>query len=300
VKDERGQYGGEDVQFRNSRLLLPAVLMICGIGIALLSGLVENTSGSIIGATSYGYPWTWRSEVVHQTAEVVYRFYNLAADIAFWAIACFSILAVSERIVLSRSEGVFYRKKLILILTLLIPLGLLMGLIHEAGHAFCGMALGGTLSRMQVAWFTLYPNLGIAPQFKLGKVIVTGLSTPIQQGSFLLAGSLATNIAAWLIAIPTNTANLGTRTGFTLRTLGVIGLLDLPLYTFLPLLGLRHWILLGNNQPEPLIGAREMGIPDLLFFPLVIALTVALILVYSETTREALLRKVRRATEKGI
>lgn len=274
--------------------------MICGIGIALLSGLVENTSGSMIGATSFGYPWTWRSEVVHQTTRTTYRFDNLAADIAFWAIICFSILAVSERTFFSRPEGLFYKKKLILILTLLVPLGLQMGLIHEAGHALCGITLGGTLSHMQIAWFTLYPNPGIASQFKLGEVIVTGLSTPTQEGSFLLAGSVATNIVAWLIAILINAGNLGTRTGFALRTLGVIGLLDLPLYTFLPLIGLRHWILLGNNQPEPLIGARELGIPDLLFFPLVIALTVALVFVYSETTRDTLLRKVRRATGRGI
>jgi hypothetical protein len=44
---------------------------------------------------------------------------------------------------------------------------------------------------------------------------------------------------------------------------------DLPLYTFLPLLGLRHFFFVGGASPEPLEGAIQLGLPAWLFMVLV-------------------------------
>jgi len=41
---------------------------------------------------------------------------------------------------------------------------------------------------------------------------------------------------------------------------------DMLLYATMPLIGLRHWIILGGASPEPLEGARMMGFADWAFW----------------------------------
>jgi len=282
------------MSFKRSKLGLSVVAIIGGIIVSMLSCFFENvTEGGMIGARGFGYPWPWRLEIIHVTTQDIYRSDNLAADMAFWSIICFIVLIVIERIMFSRSDSLLNNRKFVLTVALLPPLALLMGLIHEAGHAAFGTAIGGTLGYMQVAYFVVYPKLAIASQFQLGSVIVTGLSTSTQHGLFLLAGSLTTNIVAWLIGILINTINFSYRSELVFKILGYFGLLDLPFYVVLPLLGLRHWILLGETQPEPLIGARELGIPDPIFYTLVIIITSVLILLYSRSVRTGLINSIK-------
>jgi large-conductance mechanosensitive channel len=280
--------------FQRSRLVLSTIAVICGTIFSMLSRLLENAvAGGVIGATGFGYPWAWRFSVFYSATKNIYRFDNLAADIIFWIIICFIVLLVIERIVFSRSDSLLNNKKFFLTLALLAPLGLLAGLIHEVGHVFWGTAIGGTLSYMQVAYFVIYPKLAIVSQFKLGSTIVTGLSTPAQHGLFLLGGSLTTNIAAWLIGLLINTRKLGYRTELSFKILGYFGLLDLPFYVVFPVFGLRHWILLGETRPEPLIGARKLGIPDPIFYILIIIVTLVLMLLYSKSMRTRLMKSIK-------
>jgi hypothetical protein len=53
--------------------------------------------------------------------------------------------------------------------------------------------------------------------------------------------------------------------------------IDMPLYTFLPLIGLRHFIVVGGATPEPLIGATQMGIPEWTFLVFVAAASICLV-----------------------
>ncbi|MEJ2242069.1 MAG: hypothetical protein P8Y18_08005 [Candidatus Bathyarchaeota archaeon] len=234
---------------QRSNLVLSTIPIICGIIFSMFSGFFENTTNDgVIGATGYGYPWAWRFNIIYSATKNVYRFDNLAANIIFWIIICFGVLLIVERTLFSSSDSLLHNKKLVLTLALLVPMGLMMGFIHEAGHAFWGTAIGGTLSYMQIAYFVLYPKLAIVSQFKLGSTIVTGLSTSIQHGLFLLAGSLTTNLFSWLIGFLINTKKLSYKTELSFKILGYFGFLDLPFYIVFPLLGLRHWILLGETH----------------------------------------------------
>lgn len=177
-------------------------------------------------------------------------------------------------------------KKLVLPLVLFVPLGLVMDFTHEFGHALWGTAAGGRLNYMQITYLVVYPRLMVTPLFRLGYVEVTGLSTSFRHGLFLLGGSLTTNIVSWLLALILLKRDFGHRTQVSLKVLGFFGLLDLPFYVIFPQIGLRHWIFLGGNWPEPLIGAREVGIPDPLFYTVVTLSTLGLVLLYYKPLRE--------------
>ena len=279
------------MQFNKSRLGLLVAAIVCGIIVAVLSGLFENGSGGgILGARSFGYPWVWRSSVVQSTTESFIRFDNLAANIAFWSITSFIVLLLVERFGFKHPNSLLNNNHFVFSAILLMPMGLLMGLIHELGHVFVGTALGGTLSYMQVGFLELYPKLAIAFQFKLGSVLVTGLSIPAQSGLFLLAGSSTASIAALVIGVLLYTKEMGSRTRLSLKILGVFGVLDMPFYVAFCSLGLRHWILLGENQPEPLIGARQLGIPDPIFYLTAAIFTFVLIILYSKWARISTLK----------
>ena len=261
--------------------------IVCGVLVSLASGLVENPPGaSIIGARYYGYPLVWRVVIISLTSRVDFRFTSLAIDMVFWIASSFLALMVIERIMVPELRAGFNFKKLVLPLVLFIPLGLVMDFVHEFGHALWGSAVGGRLNYMQIAYLVVYPRLAITPQFRLGYVEVTGLSTSFKHGLFLMGGSLTTNMVSWLLALILLKRKFGHRTQVSLKILGFFGLLDLPFYVVFPQMGLRHWIFLGGNWPEPLIGAREMGISDPLFYTVVILTTLGLIFLYYKPLRE--------------
>jgi hypothetical protein len=273
-----------------SKLVLSTGAIVSGVFAALLSGLFEQTQGGMLGAKNFGYPWIWRSNIVQSSTQNILRFDNLAADIAFWSIIIFILFLLAERFALKRPNSLLSNKRFVYSAALLMPMGLLIGLIHELGHALAGTALGGTLSYLQLGFVELYPKLTIASQFKLGSVIVTGLPSPTQQGLLLIAGSLSSTIAALTIGVLLYTRKMDYRSTYYLKIIGILGLLDLPFYATFSSMGLRHWILLGETQPEPLIGARQMGIPDPIFYLAVAAITFALILLYSKKSRTLTLK----------
>ena len=261
--------------------------IVCGVLVSLALGLVENPPGaSIIGARYYGYPLVWRVVIISLTSRVDFRFTSLAIDMVFWIASSFLALMIIERIMVQELRAGFNFKKLVLPLVLFIPLGLVMDFVHEFGHALWGSAVGGRLNYMQIAYLVVYPRLAITPQFRLGYVEVTGLSTSFKHGLFLMGGSLTTNMVSWLLALILLKRKFGHRTQVSLKILGFFGLLDLPFYVVFPQMGLRHWIFLGGNWPEPLIGAREMAISDPLFYTVVILTTLGLIFLYYKPLRE--------------
>jgi|ETNmetMinimDraft_26_1059896.scaffolds.fasta_scaffold370001_1 hypothetical protein len=58
---------------------------------------------------------------------------------------------------------------------------------------------------------------------------------------------------------------------------------DLPAYSIFPKLGLRHAVFIGGPESEPLIGALVMGVPEWVFYILVVIdiLLVCSLLAYS-------------------
>jgi len=269
--------------------LLGAIVL--GVILSLATGLVIKPEISIPEIRHYGYPLFWRE--TNLNGPTVYVLPNLAIDIAFWMIASLIAFILLEIAVHKLDRTVDY-KMLLFGLVLLIPLGLVMDFIHESGHAIWGTAAGGRLTYMQIAYFEIYPQPAITPEFRLGYVQVEGLTTQFASGLMSLGGSLTTNIASWLIALILLTVSLRYKTQLALKILGFFGLLDLPLYVLFPQLGLRHWIFMGGCNPEPLIGARKMGIPDPVFYILVILSTLALLFTYFRSLRDKLWKMTTR------
>lgn len=104
---------------------------------------------------------------------------------------------------------------------------------------------------------------------------------------------MTTNIVSWLLALILLRTSLGYKTKIALRILGLLGFLDLPFYVLFPQIGLRHWIFLGGYQPEPLIGARKIGIPDPAFYMMVVLTTLGLIFLYFKPLWEKVEKKIR-------
>ncbi len=265
----------------------------CGVLLSLATGLVENPpEASIIGFTYHGYPLVWRITKTLQPTE--FRFTSLAIDTAFWITISFFVFILLEKIALPKLRVDLKPKTFLLPLVLFIPLGLAMDFVHEFGHAFWGTALGGKLNYMKIAYLQLYPRLAITPQFILGKVVVTGLNTEFAYGLFLLGGSLTTNIASWLLALIMLKISLRHRTRVALKILGLFGLLDLPFYVVLPQISLQHWIFLGGDKPEPLLGAQKMGIPDTVFYTILVITTLALAFLYFKPLFEKACKSTRK------
>ncbi len=275
------------LQTKQNRLIRTLIVaLFCGVLTSLVSGLFENPpEASIIGAEYYGYPIVWRVVMVSLAKSVDYRIPSLAANTVFWIAACFLALLVIEILIQPKLRQHFDYRKLVLPLVLFIPLGVAMDFVHEFGHAIWGSIVGGTLNYMQVTWIVVYPRLAMTHVFRLGCVEVTGLSTLFSHGVFLLGGSLTTNIVSWLLAIILLKRDFRHNKRVALMMLGFFGLLDLPFYVLFPQIGLRHWILLGGESPEPLIGAREMGIADPIFYILVTLTTLGLLYVYLKPLR---------------
>lgn len=270
------------------KVLLLAIIL--GVFLSLVTGLVANQQIGIPEVDRYGYPLIWRETNLNGPTEYILS--NLVIDIAFWLTISLVGLIILEFSLLKLGIDLHY-KTILLLLTVFIPLGLVMDLVHECGHAIWGTIAGGRLTYMQIGFFQLYPKLSLTPNFRLGYVQVAGLTTHFAYGLMGLGGSLTTNIASWLLALIILTRDLGRKTRIALKTLGLFGILDLPLYVILPQMGLKHWIFVGGCTPEPLLAARKIGIPDSIFYMIVTLTTFGLIVIYIKPLRQKSLKIIK-------
>jgi len=129
----------------------------------------------------------------------------------------------------------------------------------------------------------------------LGCVNVNGLAyDSVAYGLMLLGGSMTTNIASWILGLILFKTSFGNKTQASLKVLGLFGILDLPFYVVFPQIGLGHWIFLGGGcGPEPLKGARMIGVPDPAFYLMVALSTFGLVLLYSKTLRENMSNRIK-------
>jgi len=266
--------------------------MACGVLVSLATGVVQNEPEiGIPEYKYYGYPLVWLVTRTSQPTE--FRFPSLAVNIALWVTISFLVLVIREKVALSKWRVSVNYKVIFLPLVLFIPLGLVMDFVHEFGHAMWGTAVGGRLTYMKIAYLEIYPRLALTPEFALGYVRVEGLKTEFASGLTSLGGSMTTNIASWLIALILLKTRLGNRTQVALKVLGLFGLLDLPFYVLFPQIGLRHWIFLGGSGPEPLLGAREMGIPDPVFYVTLVLTTLGLAFLYFKSLWRKLWKRIK-------
>ena len=274
------------------KLLLGAIL--CGFLASFGTGTIINKSGmGIPEVKHYGYPLAWL--VTNLNGPTEYVLINLAIDSAFWVIISLATLIFLEKIAFPSLGISISRKSLLLLIVLLIPLGLVMDFVHESGHAVWGTAVGGSLVYMKITYLEIYPRLRITPQFCLGCVNVDGLTHgSVAHGLMLLGGSVTTSVVSWILGLIFLKISLGNNTQVALKVFGLFGILDLPFYVVFPQIGLGHWIFLGGGcGPEPLRGARMVGVPDPAFYLIVALSTLGLVLLYSRTLRESLSNRIK-------
>ncbi|MEM1674307.1 MAG: hypothetical protein QXN24_05875 [Candidatus Bathyarchaeia archaeon] len=145
---------------------------------------------------------------------------------------------------------------------------------------------------MKIAYLEIYPRLAITSNFELGVTRVHGLQYgSAAYGLMLLGGSVTTNIVSWILGLILLKSSLSSRLRIPLKVLGLFGILDLPFYIVFPMMRLQHWILLGGREPEPVIGAQMIGIPDPAFHLAVATSTIGLTLIYSKTLRNKFLNR---------
>lgn len=266
--------------------------MICGILVSFSTGLIENKAQIGIPENKYyGYPLIWRVTSLDGPTE--YALISLAIDLAFWITVLFVVFFILQKIAFPKLQWGLNYRAFLLPLILFIPLGLVMDFVHEFGHAIWGIAAGGSFTYMKIAFFEIYPRFAVTSEFVLGSAYVKGL-VGFEYGLFLFAGSLTTNITAWLLGVILLKAKFRHGTQVALKILGFFGMMDLPFYVVLPQIrGLQHWIFLGGFGPEPLIGARKMCIPDPIFYLIIFLTTFGLSLLYFKPLREKLTNIVR-------
>ena len=80
---------------------LKKVLMalVCGIAITIVTGLMPNTPGMLVGAMWYGYPLAWLIRMVVAPEHFPWKveIMGLMADIVIWTLIALVILLVAMR-----------------------------------------------------------------------------------------------------------------------------------------------------------------------------------------------------------
>ncbi|MGB9714603.1 MAG: hypothetical protein ACPLZC_06490 [Candidatus Bathyarchaeales archaeon] len=287
------------VKLQNPLLKLLFAALACGVIASLATGLFENKGQIGIPENKYyGYPLVWRITSIDGSTQ--YMATNFALNFGFCFIISFLVLLFLWKFLSPELGMGISAKTFLLLASLFIPLGIVMDFTHELGHALWGTIMGGTITYMQIAYFQIYPQIAITPQFVLGSTMMEGLAYgSFAYGMMLLGGSLTTNIASWVLTIILLKTSFGNKKQIALKILGLFGVADLPFYVVFPQIGLNHWIFLGGSTPEPLIGARMMGVPDGLFYIFVAASTFGLILLHFKSLREKVLAKLKAIKKLG-
>lgn len=286
------------MRFQTVSLRLLFIAIVCGILASLGTATISFETGMSLPEIRHcGYPLPWLVTDLNGPTDYIPA--NLALDVMFWITVSLVTLIFLQKLAFP-NLGIHVGRKSILVPTiLLIPLGLVMAFVHEFGHAIWGTAVGGTLTYMKIAYLEIFPRLTLTHEFHLGLTGIHGLAYgSVAYGLMLLGGSITTHIASWILGVLSLKTGLNTKAQAGLKTFGIFGILDLPFYTVFPQIGLRHWVFLGGQEPEPLNGARMIGVPDLAFYSIVALSTVGLMLLYSRILREKLSTRMRGSLSK--
>lgn len=151
-------------------------------------------------------------------------------------------------------------------------------IVHEIGHAVSAEWVGGEFVALYITpGVELFPDFGAAFPHEWQEWVAITAFNPgpawraydfgfvgLMGCGFTMTVALIANVLLWWL-----------RPKFWLvrDTLVIVSFyfLDMLTYTIIPSLGFRHWVVIGGSTAEPLVGARQMDIPDLMYFTLLFA-----------------------------
>ncbi len=161
--------------------------------------------------------------------------------------------------------------------------------IHEYGHVITILACGGEVQEVGI-----WPGVIVYPKLDWwwggedwdGRIAWYGAKLPEEPwkaGLCDLMGSGATTIVGYLVLLTVLIFRPNKWKWAALAMMVVVYSSDLPMYAIFPRLGLRAVAFIGGPEPEPLIGALAMGMPEWVFYVLVVldVLLVGGLLLYS-------------------
>ncbi len=156
-------------------------------------------------------------------------------------------------------------------LAILVAVLVLGTVLHEGGHGITAMAWGADLQQVAVMpGLQLFPSVEfIAWDGWVARVSHTSLPHPTARGWVVCMGSGTSALAALVLlglwALYQRGATLHQRPSLppSIAWATALAILiwstDSVAYTFAPLLGLRHWIVVGGRAAETTQGAQILG-----------------------------------------
>jgi hypothetical protein len=157
------------------------------------------------------------------------------------------------------------KRRLLRVVVAALGAGVVLGAVsHEAGHAVTAMLFSQPIHSIGVApGVELYPRLRRIPWH--GWIAYVDHGNPPrawQAGLCTLMGSGATALLAYGLLGAAAFAGRGRPlAAAALLTAAIVFAWDILMYAAMPQVGLRHGVFVGGSDPEPLLGARRMGIP---------------------------------------
>jgi hypothetical protein len=158
------------------------------------------------------------------------------------------------------SRVVFY-------LLLLFGIAALGMIVHETGHGVIAIVFGG-----EIRSITIMPGIQLYPTFELqpwdgwvAQIAYSPLSHPWQSGFTRIMGSGLTAMVGYCAIAVLFTAQPQGSAQFAWLSTAILFVWDITAYSVFPALGLKHWIFIGGIDPEPVIGAAEIGIAPAIY-----------------------------------
>lgn len=137
--------------------------------------------------------------------------------------------------------------------------------VHEFGHAITAIGCGATIRRVCIMpGLQLYPVLGKA-RCRICSVTYSEPEVPWKRGLVAFMGTGATTLTAYLLLILLWRMHLPTWGRLSLAVIAVLLAWDMFLYSTLPLVGIRRFLLFGGQHAEPVHAMELMGVTKTLF-----------------------------------
>ncbi len=162
----------------------------------------------------------------------------------------------------------FRKQQTIVYILVVLAIVALGAVVHEAGHAITAVASGS-----KIVSFGMIPGIQLYPEFKriewnrcIAYLEHTGTSYPWQRGLMLIMGAGATSGVGYLAIAGLFAFRPKGVVRFALLGIAVFYALDIITYSLFPPLGLRHWILVGGDYPEPVVGGEKLGISRPIYY----------------------------------
>jgi len=146
-------------------------------------------------------------------------------------------------------------------------------IVHEAGHGITAVIFGGEIHSVAIMpGIQLYPTVQLQPWGGcVAQIGHSPLGNPWQSGLTKIMGSGLTAIVGYFAIAVLFVARPQKLARFAWLSIAILFIWDIIAYSVFPALGLKHWIFIGGVDPEPVIGAAEIGIaPTIYYFGLVI------------------------------